>query len=205
MALQLAYYRDFGKFSLTYEASMTRLFREGRTETVRPCTIESAAWVKAMEDGRSTTQEKVELINKACNRHQQGYLDAMCGRGVDRHLFCLYVVSKYLEIDSPFLKAALSEPWRLSTSQTPLGQTPKTLLKNNPNLISASGGFGPVSRDGYSVSYIIADEDLIFFHVSSVKSCEITSTDRFAKGIAKAMNDIKVLFEEFNADKASRK
>lgn len=48
MALQLAYFRDAGKFSLTYEASMTRLFREGRTETVRPCTIESTAWVKAM-------------------------------------------------------------------------------------------------------------------------------------------------------------
>ena len=54
MALQLAYYRDAGKFSLTYEASMTRLFREGRTETVRPCTIESAAWVKAMENKSST-------------------------------------------------------------------------------------------------------------------------------------------------------
>lgn len=45
MALQLAYYRDGGRFSLTYEASITRLFREGRTETVRPCTVESAAWV----------------------------------------------------------------------------------------------------------------------------------------------------------------
>lgn len=54
MALQLAYYRDAGKFNLTYEASMTRLFREGRTETVRPCTIESAAWVKAMEDKNAT-------------------------------------------------------------------------------------------------------------------------------------------------------
>lgn len=54
MALQLAYYRDAGRFSLTYEASMTRLFREGRTETVRPCTIESAAWVKAMENKNST-------------------------------------------------------------------------------------------------------------------------------------------------------
>lgn len=50
MALQLAYYRDAGRFSLTYEASMTRLFREGRTETVRPCSIESAAWVKSMLD-----------------------------------------------------------------------------------------------------------------------------------------------------------
>ena len=35
---------------MTYEASMTRLFREGRTETVRSCTIESAAFVRAMED-----------------------------------------------------------------------------------------------------------------------------------------------------------
>src|SRR5687768_13455371 len=43
MALQLAYYRDAGNLCLTYEASMTRLFREGRTETVRPVTIESAA------------------------------------------------------------------------------------------------------------------------------------------------------------------
>ena len=204
MALQLAYYRDYGNFSLTYEASMTRLFREGRTETVRPCTIESAAWVKAMEDKNSNTAERVKLIQKACNRHQVGYLDAMCGRGVDRHLFCLYVISKYLEIDSPFLTSAISEPWRLSTSQTPLGQTPKTLLKNNPNLCSASGGFGPVSRDGYSVSYIIVDEDLIFFHVSSVKSCDITSTDRFAKKIFEAMNDIKLLFEEFNDKKKAQ-
>lgn len=45
MALQLAYFRDAGRFSLTYEASITRLFKEGRTETVRPCTVESAAWV----------------------------------------------------------------------------------------------------------------------------------------------------------------
>ena len=41
----------------------------------------------------------------------------MTGKGIDRHLFCLYVVSKYLEIDSPFLTEVLSEPWRLSTSQ----------------------------------------------------------------------------------------
>lgn len=40
--------QDKGKFCLTYEASMTRLFREGRTETVRSCTIESCAFVGAM-------------------------------------------------------------------------------------------------------------------------------------------------------------
>lgn len=197
MALQLAYYRDAKKFSLTYEASMTRLFKEGRTETVRPCTIESAAWVKAMDDPNFTVSflyilffyrsnihkknihlfqfsERVELLKKASDRHQLGYQDAMCGQGIDRHLFCLYVVSKYLEVESPFLNEVLSEPWRLSTSQTPHGQTPKMDLKKHPNCISAGGGFGPVADDGYGVSYIIAGENLIFFHISAKKSSGVT-------------------------------
>lgn len=62
MALQLAYYRDAGRFSLTYEASMTRLYREGRTETVRPCTIESADWVKAMECDKFTVCALTHII-----------------------------------------------------------------------------------------------------------------------------------------------
>ncbi|XP_055916063.1 carnitine O-palmitoyltransferase 1, muscle isoform isoform X2 [Eupeodes corollae] len=200
MALQLAYYRDAKRFSLTYEASMTRLFREGRTETVRPCTIESSAWVKAMESGQKTNKECVELLLKACNRHQLGYQDAMSGRGIDRHLFCLYVVSKYLEVDSPFLNEVLSEPWRLSTSQTPHGQTPKMDLKKHPNCISAGGGFGPVADDGYGVSYIIAGEDLIFFHISAKKSCGTTSAHRFGENIRKALADMRVMFEQHLKD-----
>lgn len=176
MALQLAYYRDAGKFSLTYEASMTRLYREGRTETVRPCTIESSAWVRAMEDGgATTTAERVALLMAACQRHQLGYQDAMCGKGIDRHLFCLYVVSKYLEVQSPFLEAAvLNAKWQLSTSQTPHGQTSKMDLEKHPDCISAGGGFGPVADDGYGVSYIIAGEDLLFFHISSKRGCDKT-------------------------------
>lgn len=118
--------------------------------------------------------ERVELLKKACDRHQLGYQDAMCGKGIDRHLFCLYVVSKYLEVDSPFLNEVLSEPWRLSTSQTPHGQTPKMDLKKHPNCISAGGGFGPVADDGYGVSYIIAGENLIFFHISAKNTCPQT-------------------------------
>jgi carnitine O-palmitoyltransferase 1, liver isoform len=196
MVLQLAYFRDAGKFSLTYEASMTRLYREGRTETVRPCTIESAAWVRAMDDPNINDEERLKLFHKACDRHQQGYLEAMCGKGIDRHLFCLYVVSKYLEVESPFLKQAIGEPWRLSTSQTPHGQTPKIDLKKNPGLITPGGGFGPVSSDGYSVSYIISGENNLFFHLSSMKSCELTDTTRFGQQIFKALDDLRKLFKK---------
>nr|CAG4645461.1 EOG090X04D9 [Lynceus sp. MCZ IZ 141354] len=196
MALQLAYYRDAGKFSLTYEASMTRLFREGRTETVRPCTIESSAWVKGMHDPELSKEERVRLLRVACARHQLGYQDAMCGHGIDRHLFCLYVVSKYLEVDSPFLREVLSEPWKLSTSQTPHGQTSRLNLSAHPDCISAGGGFGPVADDGYGVSYIVAGEDLIFFHVSSKRSSPETDSNRFADQIGRALNDMRLLFEK---------
>lgn len=49
--LTLCIPQDKGKFCLTYEASMTRMFREGRTETVRSCTSESTAFVQAMVEG----------------------------------------------------------------------------------------------------------------------------------------------------------
>ena len=36
IAMQMAYYKDSnGKFALTYESCMTRLYLHGRTETVR--------------------------------------------------------------------------------------------------------------------------------------------------------------------------
>lgn len=131
-------------------------------------------------------------------QHQRGYQDAMCGMGIDRHLFCLFVVSKYLEVDSPFLKEVLSEPWRLSTSQTPHGQTDKLDASKNPNFISAGGGFGPVADDGYGVSYIIAGEDIVFFHVSAKKSCPTTDAERFSQRIGTALQDIKEMFETFS-------
>ncbi|XP_063244784.1 carnitine O-palmitoyltransferase 1, liver isoform isoform X2 [Bacillus rossius redtenbacheri] len=201
MALQLAYFRDASRFCLTYEASMTRLFREGRTETVRPCTIESCAWVRSMSDKKVTVEERVRLLLEACNMHQKGYRDAMCGKGIDRHLFCLYVVSKYLEVDSPFLKEVLSEPWKLSTSQTPHGQTSHLDLRKYPRCISAAGGFGPVADDGYGVSYIIAGEDILFFHITSKVSSPETSSSRFADNITQALADMRDLFTEWQAKK----
>uniref|UniRef100_A0A1I8HK61 G_PROTEIN_RECEP_F1_2 domain-containing protein n=1 Tax=Macrostomum lignano TaxID=282301 RepID=A0A1I8HK61_9PLAT len=196
LALQLAYFRDSGgEFCLTYEASMTRLFKEGRTETVRSCTNESCAFVRAMESGASN-EEVVRLLRQASEKHQTMYRDAMTGKGVDRHLFTLYVVSKYCKIQSPFLEKALHCQWKLSTSQTPHGQTNVLDLEKHPDFLSAGGGFGPVSQDGYGVSYIIAGENTVFFHVSSRVSCDKTDSKRFGGTIVKALADLRTLLEE---------
>ena len=67
----------------------------------------------------------------------------------------------------------LSEPWRLSTSQTPVRGEYSDPNKS-PGLMAAGGGFGPVADDGYGVSYIINGENTIFFHVSAKKKCPKT-------------------------------
>lgn len=128
---------------------MTRLFREGRTETVRSCSNESSAFVKAVENGEVRSEHSGFLIfptifflnvcksfyllfvfcqpDENCKRlfrlasekHQNLYRMAMTGAGIDRHLFCLYVVSKYLGVESPFLKeVSLEGLFHLWTEQT---------------------------------------------------------------------------------------
>lgn len=49
-------------------------------------------------------EEKLRLLKLAAEKHQELYRMAMTGKGIDRHIFCLYVVSKYLGDDSAFLK-----------------------------------------------------------------------------------------------------
>uniref|UniRef100_A0A8B9JHP9 carnitine O-palmitoyltransferase n=1 Tax=Astyanax mexicanus TaxID=7994 RepID=A0A8B9JHP9_ASTMX len=195
LALQLAFYRDRGMFCLTYEASMTRLFREGRTETVRSCSSESCAFIKDVEVCR-------RLIRNASEKHQMLYRLAMTGAGIDRHLFCLYVVSKYLGIESPFLKEALSEPWRLSTSQTPFQQLELFDFVNHPDYITCGGGFGPVADDGYGVSYSLIGEKIISFHVSSKHSCPDTDSHKFGTQIRKALHDLLQLMTINQSDAA---
>uniref|UniRef100_A0A4W6G5I5 carnitine O-palmitoyltransferase n=1 Tax=Lates calcarifer TaxID=8187 RepID=A0A4W6G5I5_LATCA len=188
MALQLAYYRDQKRFCLTYEASMTRLFREGRTETVRSCTNESRAFVQ--EDDYRFSGENFRLFRTALEKHQLLYRLAMTGAGIDRHLFCLYVVSKYLGVESPFLKEVLSEPWRLSTSQTPVQLSEMFDPVNHPEYVSPGGGFGPVADDGYGVSYCVVGDCMINFHISCKRSCPVTDTHKFGAQIRKALHDL---------------
>uniref|UniRef100_A0A914VR20 Choline/carnitine acyltransferase domain-containing protein n=1 Tax=Plectus sambesii TaxID=2011161 RepID=A0A914VR20_9BILA len=56
-----------------------------------------------MVDSEATDEHRLELFKIACEYHQNLYRSAMAGHGCDRHLFALYVVSKYLDIKSPFL------------------------------------------------------------------------------------------------------
>ncbi|CAI2738115.1 unnamed protein product, partial [Dicrocoelium dendriticum] len=59
----------------------------------------------------------------------------------------------------------------------------------------SGGGFGPVDKNGYGVSYIFSSEIALSFHVSSSFDCAKTSSDRFAGNIMDSMRRIRVLLE----------
>lgn len=92
--------------------------------------------------------------------------------------YCRYVVKRYLEEESPFLDKIFPPTYLLSTSQTPLNQCTEEAKCMTPqqkaNFVSAGGGFGPVADEGYGVSYNIAGENQISFHISSKKSAKNT-------------------------------
>jgi len=193
MALQLAYFMDQGRFDATYESSMTRLFLQGRTETIRACSVDSCAFVRAMLAGdKVAPEEKLRLLQRAAGHHVETFRDSMVGLGIDRHLFALYVVSKGRSVDSPFLKRALGRSWRLSTSQQPQQQTDLWSTKDPAwaHVISPGGGFGPVTDDGYGVSYMVAKEDSVYFHVSAKRSSTGTDAKRFSGNIAAALTQM---------------
>lgn len=65
MAMQLAYYRLHGKVVLTYESATTRLYYHGRTETIRPVSDHSVAFVKAMDDPAVSREGVKAVLKKA--------------------------------------------------------------------------------------------------------------------------------------------
>ena len=157
--------------------------------------MESRELVMMMSNAAATRAEKIAALRRACDQHQDYARNASCGQGVDRHLFALYVSCTFMGTNPKFLKDALSIPYKLSTSQIPQRQT--EFKVRNPSkmpMLSPSGGFGPVSDEGYGVSYMIADDERTFFHVSSKRSCAKTDSARFHRAIKAALNDLRELF-----------
>ena len=75
----------------------------------------------------------------------------------------------------------MSEPWRLSTSQTATRPEYNDMGPDLDNVIACGGGFGPVVDDGYGVSYFMNGENKIFFHISSSKKALHTVSSNINK------------------------
>ncbi|KAI8838924.1 acyltransferase ChoActase/COT/CPT [Chytridium lagenaria] len=180
MAIQLAYFKMYGKVVATYESAQTRKFGYGRTETCRTVCEESVAWVKAMEDPTVSAQVKGELGRKAIAAQSRYMARAVEGRGVDRHLLGLRLVMKPNEqkpaifTDPTFSKSC---HWQLSTSQ---------ITSEHYN----GYGWGEVVPDGYGIAYMVKDNALQFNLVSLN-----LRNDTLKHFFLEALREMKVVFE----------
>jgi len=146
MVLQLAYFKLHRKGTPTYETGHWRMFRNGRTETVRTFSLETDEWTRSMEDARALPSTKWLLLQRAISGHLAYMADVVAGRGCDRIIYAMSLLHQE-KIGGPLPKffsdpsLPASKHFRLSTSNVP-GEC-------------YWGGFGNVVPDGYGVNYII--------------------------------------------------
>ncbi|XP_068191401.1 carnitine O-acetyltransferase [Antennarius striatus] len=184
--LQLAYHRVYRRCCSTYESASLRMFRLGRTDTIRSASSASAAFVKTFDDPRKQNTEKVDLMVKAIKAHRSYTNMAISGQAIDRHLLGLKMVAVEEKMTLPevFTDTAYAKAlhFQLSTSQVP-SKTDCVMC------------FGPVVSNGYGVCYNPMD-DHINFAVSSFNSCEETNASRLSQAIEGALLDMKTLLEQ---------
>ncbi|RUS28876.1 acyltransferase ChoActase/COT/CPT [Jimgerdemannia flammicorona] len=187
MVYQLAYYRQHGRPTPTYESASSRAFKHGRTETVRSCSVESVRFTEAWEDKNVSPAQKLELFDKAVASHGEYMKAASTGQGVDRHLLGLRF---QLRTDAERAQAGIfndpsywsSQHWRLSTSNTSPGD-------------NHWGGFGAVYEDGYGVNYAIGKKR-VRMSVSSYKNVKETDSAAFRKTIEGVMEELADVLEK---------
>ncbi|XP_012938402.1 carnitine O-acetyltransferase [Aplysia californica] len=170
-AFQLAYFKMYGQPCATYESGSLRRFQQGRTETIRSCSVASLAFTTAMEDEAVPVNKKAELLRKAVQAHRKYTDETVAGQGIDRHLLGLKLTALENGMDIPqlFMDLSFKENchFRLSTSQV---ASKSSIVLN----------FGPVVPDGYGICYN-PQEDQLVLSVSSYNNSPQTNSEDFSE------------------------
>ncbi|XP_028664480.1 carnitine O-acetyltransferase isoform X1 [Erpetoichthys calabaricus] len=181
VALQLAYYRNYNRCCSTYESASLRMYRLGRTDTIRSASIDSQHFVQAMDDPSKSNQQKVDLLQKAIVAHRAYTNMAINGQAIDRHLLGLKMqaIEDLTSIPEIFMDTsfAVAMHFNLSTSQVP-AKTDCVMC------------FGPVVPDGYGVCYNPMDEH-INFAISAFNSCAETNAAHLSHLLEEALLDMR--------------
>jgi len=191
MVMQIATYRLWdGQQGGTYEATQTRPFLHGRTETTRTVSPESAALVKRfglhplwheVQDNKARN-EKLRLLQEATKAHVKYITSASQGYGVDRHFLGLMLSAQGdKEIPNLYSNPVFqrAKTWRVSTSQLSF-----------PHF--DNWGFGEVTPDGVGLSYAINPKRLNF-SITALRRHEWA--DRLAHHLVEALLEVQMLVE----------
>lgn len=91
--MQVAFHKLFKKTVATYESASTCAFKYGRTETIRPATLQTKILAEHLAKNNSTSSDNANYVLKLmreCSKvHNVLVKEGALGKGFDRHLFAL--------------------------------------------------------------------------------------------------------------------
>nr|DBA17946.1 TPA: hypothetical protein GDO54_016249 [Pyxicephalus adspersus] len=190
LSFQMAFLRQYGQTTATYESCSTAAFKHGRTETIRPASIFtkkcSEAFVK--NSSKHTTAELREMLNECSKYHGQLTKEAAMGQGFDRHLFAMRYLAAGRGMSLPEL---FQDPAYTQINHNVLSTS--TLTSPAVQL----GGFAPVVSDGFGVGYGVHDE-WIGCNVSAYPARDV---NQFVQCVHQSLEDIFKVLEEKPAKK----
>jgi carnitine O-acetyltransferase len=155
VAFQAAYYRMYGSNPNVYESVQTKFFYHGRTEAMRSCTPEAKAFANVFCSGAASVNDKVEALRRAVGAHVKLVRECSKGGGVDRHLFALNKMWSETCADE-----GMPIPEIFDDAGWPTLQETILSTSNCGNPALRLFGFGPVSRNGFGLGYIIKDNSI---------------------------------------------
>jgi len=190
LCFQLAHYRMFGEVASTYESVNMKKYLLGRTETGRPLTSQSKAFVQVIGDILAAPEQKITALRTAAAAHVKQISDCQKGIGVDRHLWALYRLS-------------LHRQQRLNNYTPPALFSHESFAKVRDIILSTSTcgipgtaafGFGPVSQSGFGLGYGVFPHHIMVFITSFMENGP-DKADLLAYNIQKAFQDCYALLE----------
>lgn len=159
---QIAYYGQEKRPRSVYESVSSRAFYGGRTECMRPRTVESMEFVKAFAAGapRAELRQKFEALAEA---HRAGLSRCQQGSGSERHMSGLLTMQQMYFEGQPLPAIFHSEGFRL------LKHDALSTSNCTADFIKYFG-FCPVVEDGVGLGYNVKDGSVGVMLVTSADS-----------------------------------
>ncbi|XP_032311069.1 titin isoform X2 [Drosophila ananassae] len=181
MALQLAYYSMHGTLPAQYESAHLRIFKEGRTDTIRSTCVESKAFVQSMTSPDASNKQRMAALQNALDAHQKLTVAAINGEGIDRHLFGLQQMA--LENELPLPEFFQSKGFMRSITFEMF--TSHVATENDSFMV-----FGPLVAQGYGCCYNPQDEKIVF-SISAWKSNRHMDVRRFGLAVKMSLESMR--------------
>ncbi|QMT33168.1 choline/carnitine O-acyltransferase [Conchiformibius steedae DSM 2580] len=167
-ALQYGQLVAFGKVRNTYEAVDVSHFLRGRTECVRPVSVESLAFVQSLLTGSAAG----DAFTAALAEHKARIKTAKTGLGANRHLLGLHTEARAAGADTSWFEG---EAYQLFTqdflSTSTVGDD--ALVRNF--------AFAPTSEGGLGVNYTLTSDAWLF--TVSFHADQAVEAARFAAAV----------------------